>query len=191
MKRKDARFCLVCRKKERRTQPIECEGCGVSFKRSLANRSAYCDVCRAAGCAAEGCDREMDSPPYCRSHRDRVRRTGEPGPAAIQAMRPHGEGTISTHGYVIVRRGNRRGSEHRFVMEGILGRELRPWEEVHHKNGLRTDNRPENLELWTRAHARGARVDDMIAFFVAEYDDRIRAEQARVAQNGAQLRLVS
>lgn len=71
---------------------------------------------------------------------------------------------ISTQGY-LVRRSNNGDFQlqHRFIMEQHLGRKLETNEHVHHKNGVKTDNRLTNLELLIASEHHKLHVDPIKA----------------------------
>lgn len=81
--------------------------------------------------------------------------------AGIKPHKGSSDSRIGAGGYVMTRTPTGWAYAHRVVMERMLGRGLIKGEEVHHRNGDRTDNRPENLELWHRSHPKSQRLSDV------------------------------
>lgn len=117
-------------------------------------------------CSVAGCERAARAHLLCATHLRRWRLSGDPGPASL-LRGLNGQGSLRRDGYRRFKEpGGKERLEHHVVMERMLGRPLLATERVHHRNGVRHDNRPENLELWTTSHPSGQRVEDIVPWAI-------------------------
>lgn len=141
-----------------RNRPIKkltCEQCGNEFpkgrggktcsvkcgrdlqKLNNPNRALKCEHC------GEAMMKRRSATRFCSRRCTMLARSSRGG-----ASLPDGERRNSGHGYIRIKADGRWQLEHRYVIEQSIGRPLEAHERVHHKNGDRSDNRLENLELW-------------------------------------------
>ncbi len=112
-------------------------------------------------CSEPQCERPIASHGLCWLHWARFSRHGTTD-KPVRTRNPYVDTTGYVRQYVD---GHRQGQYvHRLVMAEMLGRPLAADESVHHRNGIKMDNRPENLELWVAWQPKGARVTDLVEF---------------------------
>ena len=177
-----------------------CSYCQKDYKH-FDSRSKYCSMdCSTIGRglssrrrverSCKGCGKKFEVP------RCRTERSGRGNVSSFCSKQCHydwrdplldGKKSLTAQGYVVVTCYNHPSvqerlknnpkcrnygvKEHRLVMEKHIGRHLLPYENIHHKNGIRNDNRIENLELWAKSQPAGQRESDLI-----EENKRLREE---------------
>lgn len=155
--------CSIAGHRKRRNLSIKnlnliCCVCNTKFTQKRANNTEYC----SRECKKLGVSRKSRG-------------------LCVRGSKKHVKGTgyITTSGYKIISmkhaNATKRGQimEHVFIMSNELGRPINKKETVHHKNGIRSDNRIENLELWSSSHPPGQRVEYKIQWckeFLKQYD---------------------
>lgn len=165
-----------CDKAPRRKTSLLCDGHYYQQYRGLELKPLGTRI-QDTVCFFPGCNKKPLAKNFCTGHYHQVKDGNAPRPLA---PRSKSKGKKNPHGgYTMIQvpghpNSTKRGRilEHRYIMSEHLGRPLLSHENVHHKNGIRNDNRIENLELWTTSQPPGQRVEDKIEWaiwFLKEY----------------------
>ena len=161
----EGRFCsrgcwyAYCRARK----PDVCVVCGESFKARSTTQRACSRACRdvlvrrqdersCEACSKPFTVKASSKQKYCSKSCATAAHMSRGGTA-----KPVGSTRPASGGYVMVKTPTGEWMlEHRYVMEQVLGRKLQRYETIHHKDGDRQNNAPENLEFRSSPHGVGA-----------------------------------
>jgi hypothetical protein len=173
-----------------------CKKCGIEFLAQIQSKGKFCShSCRGKETAKLNLSydkRGKNNPMFGRTHskksKDKISKS-RIGKYTLEKHPRWKKGIKISKGYVMYKMPNHPNSngygyvmEHRLAMEKEIGRLLEQNEEVHHKNGIRDDNRIENLELWHKGHPGGQKVSDLIQYylnFLYKYDKTLLSNKGK------------
>lgn len=133
--------------------------------------------CKYKNCFVTFSDKTRFTNGYCSAHYQQFRKRGK-DISKMSAIHPTSSkitmGHITAGGYRAFMRSGTLLLEHRVIMELMIKRDLCPDEIVHHKNGNKLDNHPDNLEIMTtKKHNNGKRPKDLLEYareIIARYE---------------------
>lgn len=132
-------------------------------------------------CSVQGCNDDYFCLGLCSKHYQRQHRHG-----SLEDTRKKSAQSIdeikwrkTAKGYLTGYLKSKSVLQHRIVWEQHHGRVLHPYENIHHINGIKDDNRIENLEVWVTAQPAGQRPEDLAAWVVENYRDLVEKELAK------------